>query len=179
MGEFLRAMRNDGLDDRWTDVLYSNGNDTFIARLIQKNNEAGKLHHLGETRKCMVSYLEENPGLIRHPDGLLFWARECEKRADTIPELKCDDEALRKYLVVNESQKFLELWRMSQIQVLRELIRNPTDVFRSESCRGVRRFSKATRVKLKPTLKPILSRKQSVSRLAMSFTQVDPEEISR
>merc|ERR1711964_727937 len=104
MGEFLRAMRNDGLDDRWTDVLYSNGNDTFIARLIQKNNEAGKLHHLGETRKCMVSYLEENPGLIRHPDGLLFWARECEKRADTIPELKCDDEALRKYLVVNESR---------------------------------------------------------------------------
>merc|ERR1711964_450149 len=181
--EFLRAMRTDGLADRWTDLLYSNGNDTFIQRVIHKNNEAGKDHNLEETRKCMIEFLEQNPHLIRHPDGLLFWARECEKRAEALVELRDDDEALRKYLVVNESnQKFLELWRMSQIQVLRDFESNPNSLtagqmFRSESARVPPRDPKAKRSpRAKKPLPPILSREGTMAEL---FTEVDPEEISR
>lgn len=126
----------------------------------------------------MIEFLEENPHLIRHPDGLIFWARECEKRAEALVELRDDDEALRKYLVVNESnQKFLELWRMSQIQVLRDFESNPKQMFRSESARVTPRDPKAKRsARAKKPLPPILSREGTMADL---YTEVDPEEISR
>jgi len=176
--DFLSAMRNDGLDNRWTDVLYANGNDNFIARLIQKNNEAGKLQNLEETRKCMVNFLDENPGLMIHADGLLLWARANENRANMLTELRDDDEALRKYLVVNEDQKFLELWRMSQIQVLRDFEENPKEVFRSESARPRRKRKKKRKSKKSraPGLATIKSHRGSLDEL---FIERDPEEISR
>merc|ERR1711964_148202 len=99
------------------------------------------------------------------PDGLLYWARECEKRAEALQELRDDEEALRKYLVVNEpQQKFLELWRMSQIQVLRAIKENPEDVFHSVSSRGFR--PRAHTLKTPCRLETIQSRHESHANIA-------------
>merc|ERR1711964_232329 len=99
------------------------------------------------------------------PDGLLYWARESEKRAEALQELRDDEEALRKYLVVNEpQQKFLELWRMSQIQVLRSIKEHPDDMFQSVSCRGFR--PRAKTLKPRCRLETIQQRHESHANIA-------------
>merc|ERR1711964_302083 len=176
--EFLRAMRTDGLDDKWTEIMYANENDAFIERVIHKNNEAGKNHNLQETQRCMVDFLEEHPHLARHPDGLLYWARQCERRAEGLEELRNDDDALRKYLIVNEEhQKFLELWRMSQIKVLRDAKANPTEVFRSESCRGVRGLAAHKKRLPKVERLPTISSERGSITSDRLFPDVNPKDI--
>merc|ERR1711964_912965 len=75
-----------------------------------------------------------------------------------------------------------ELWRMSQIQVLRDFESNPNSLtagqmFRSESARVTPRDPKAKRsTRAKKPLPPILSREGTMADL---YTEVDPEEISR
>jgi len=155
-----------------------NGDDEFIERVIHKNNEAGVRHNLGQTRKCMVEFLEQNPYYVRHPDGLLFWARESEKRAECLHELRNDEEALRKYLVVNEpQQKFLELWRMSQIQVLRDIKERPMDVFHSESARGVR-YRRSRAGTLPCRLQTIIARQESLGSVGILDTLKEAADLN-
>lgn len=135
--KFFAAMQKDGLAERWTDMLYLNGDDDFIRRLMEKNKEMDFMY-FDETRKNMYHFLKKRIHLLKHPDGILSWARENEKRARGIADLRNDDEALRRYLVMNEHQmKFLQLWRMTQIQILREANSNPHNHLATQSSRGV------------------------------------------
>merc|ERR1712098_557082 len=120
--------------------------------------------YLEETKKSMYAFLKKRIHLLKHPEGLLSWARENEKRARSLKKLRDDDEALRKYLVVNEPQmKFLQLWRMTQIKIMRETPNSPRGGgFTAQSSRGLRSHRKRSglRSKLKepsksPGLKPL------------------------